>query len=56
MDYVKTIVIDYTGNPYTRRYLLEAMNLSEGQILTQQINDSQIDMTIILGSDFYIAP
>ncbi len=56
MDYVKTVVIDYTGNPYTRRYLLEAMNLSEGQILTQQINDSQIDMTIILGSDFYIAP
>ncbi|MBN1265890.1 MAG: LCP family protein [Anaerolineales bacterium] len=56
MDYVKTVVIDYTGNPYTRRYLMEAMSLTEGQILSQPIEDSQFDMSIILGSDFYIAP
>lgn len=56
MDYVKTMVIDYTGNPYTRQYLMESMELSEGQILSQPVIDTQIDMTIILGSDFYIAP
>jgi len=56
MDYVKTVVIDYTGNPYTRKYLMESMSLSEGQILSQPVPDSQIDMSIILGADFYIAP
>jgi polyisoprenyl-teichoic acid--peptidoglycan teichoic acid transferase len=55
MDYVKTVVIDYTGNPYTRKYLLESMSLTEGQILSQPDENSEIDVSIILGNDFYIA-
>ncbi len=53
MDYLKTVVIDYTGNPYTRSYLKNLMNLTEGQILSQIIPDSDIDVAVIVGSDFY---
>ncbi len=52
LDYAKTIVIDYTGNPYTTRFLHELMGLSESQILSQPSPDSEIDVEVILGADW----
>jgi len=54
LDYFKTIVIDYTGNPYTRQFLMGIANLAEGQILSQHDPESEIDIAIILGSDWTI--
>jgi LCP family protein required for cell wall assembly len=52
--YSKTIVIDYTGNPYTRQFLLGIANLVESQILSQHDPESDIDLTIILGADWFL--
>lgn len=52
LNYDRTVVIDYTGNPYTRRYLLDLANLTESQIINQFNLDSPIDITIILGADW----
>jgi hypothetical protein len=53
MDYPQTRVIDYTGNPYTTQYLLELMELTQSQILFQTLPDSQIDLALIVGYDWY---
>ena len=52
MDYPSTRVIDYTGNPYTTQYLLEAMGLTQGQILFQSNPDSEVDVALIVGYDW----
>lgn len=54
LDYAKTIVIDYTGNPYTTKFLVELMGLSESQILMQTEPDSETDLAVILGADWFI--
>ena len=54
LDYFKTVVIDYTGNPYTRQFLLGIGNLAESQILSQHDPESEIDIAIILGADWII--
>lgn len=52
--YSKTVVIDYTGNPYTRQFLLGAANLVESQFLSQHDPESDVDLTIILGGDWFL--
>jgi hypothetical protein len=52
--YSKTVVIDYTGNPYTRQFLLGIANLVESQILSQHDPESELDLTIILGADWFL--
>ncbi len=52
LDYSRTIIIDYTGNPYTRQYLMDLSNLTESQILRQGAPDSDIDIALILGADW----
>jgi len=52
LDYARTIVIDYTGNPYTTRYLVNLMGLTESQILVQTIPDNDIDVAVIVSSDW----
>jgi LCP family protein required for cell wall assembly len=54
LDYTKSIIIDYTGKPYTARYLMNLMNLSESQILSQANPDSDVDVAVILGADWYV--
>ena len=53
-DYPKTVVIDYTGNPYTTRYLMTLLNLSQSQILSQTVPDSEVDIAVIVGADYYL--
>ncbi len=52
LDYLKTIVIDYTGNPYTRQYLKEIMGLTSSQILSQYDPTQEVDLAVILGADW----
>ena len=54
LDYAKTLLIDYTGNPYTTRYLMEQMGLSQGQVLLQLDLDREIDVAIVLGADWSV--
>jgi LCP family protein required for cell wall assembly len=51
MDYAKTVIIDYTGNPYTSRYLMTLLNLDPSQILFQTVPDSPVDVAVICGPD-----
>ncbi len=53
MDYPQTRVIDYTGNPYTTQYLMELMDLTQSQILLQSVPESDIDLALIIGYDWY---
>lgn len=52
LNYDKTVVIDHTGNPYTRQFLLNLADLTESQILSQYDPDSPIDITLIIGADW----
>lgn len=52
LDYAKTLIIDYTGNPYTSRYLSEMMGISESQILRGPAEGSDVDVAVILGADW----
>jgi LCP family protein required for cell wall assembly len=53
MDYPQTRLIDYTGNPYTTQYLLELMDLTQSQILIQPVEDSDIDVAVVMGYDWF---
>ena len=55
LDYLRTLVIDYTGNPYMRQFLQELGNISESQILSQINPESEVDIAIILGVDWFLA-
>jgi LCP family protein required for cell wall assembly len=52
LDYARTLIIDYTGNPYTRQYLMNLSSLTESQILSQRDPNSDIDIALILGGDW----
>jgi LCP family protein required for cell wall assembly len=54
LDYAKSIIIDYTGKPYTAKYLMDLMGLSESQILSQSNPDSGVDLAVILGADWQV--
>ncbi|MCH7587026.1 MAG: LCP family protein [Chloroflexi bacterium] len=53
-DYLRTLVIDYTGNPYMRQFLMELGNISESQILSQIDPESEVDIALILGADWFM--
>jgi hypothetical protein len=50
--YNYTTVYDYTGNPYTLKYLVDLMNISEFRIHQQYNPESEVDVTVILGDDW----
>jgi len=50
----RSFIIDYTGNPYTRQYLMQLSDLTESQILSQTDPSSDVDITLILGADWSI--
>jgi LCP family protein required for cell wall assembly len=51
-DYARTVIVDYTGNPYTLQRLKQVLNLPEPQIEYPAIPDSPVDLQIILGADY----
>jgi polyisoprenyl-teichoic acid--peptidoglycan teichoic acid transferase len=48
----ETSVIDYTGKPYTLKYLVEMMNIRPDRIRFQYKPDSQVDVQVTLGTDW----
>jgi LCP family protein required for cell wall assembly len=47
-----TQIIDYTGNPYTDKYLVDLMKISPYNISLQYDPNSQVDVLVILGDDW----
>ncbi len=50
--YTNTSVYDYTGKPYTLKYLVDLMNISENRIFSRYDPTSQVDVIVILGGDW----
>jgi LCP family protein required for cell wall assembly len=47
-----TMIIDYTGKPYTVQYLVEALNIQPNSIFSRYDPNSQTDIAILLGTDW----
>ena len=47
-----TRVIDYTGNPYTLRYLVDLMKITPYSIFSEYDPSSQVDVVVLLGDDW----
>ncbi len=50
--YSATTITSYTGNPYTIKYLVELMGISENRIYIRFDPASQVDVEVILGYDW----
>ena len=50
--YLSTTVIDYTGNPFTIKYLVESMGISPYRIRRETVPGNPVDVELILGSDW----
>jgi polyisoprenyl-teichoic acid--peptidoglycan teichoic acid transferase len=47
-----TVIIDYTGKPYTVQYLVQLLNIQPNSIYSRYDPNSQVDIAILLGSDW----
>ena len=47
-----TIIIDYSGKPYTVQYLVEMMNIQPSSIYSRYDPNSEVDIAILLGDDW----
>ena len=45
-------IIDYTGQPYTRRYLVDLMGIPEGNIYYENNPSSDVDVVVVVGQDW----
>ena len=54
-DYASTIIVDYTGKPYTAKWLADTFHVSPSSILAGNNPNSDVDVRVILGADF-VAP
>lgn len=50
--YASTTVIDYTGKPYTLRYLVDLMQIQPNQIYSRYDPASTVDVVVLLGNDW----
>jgi len=47
-----TTIIDYSGKPYTVRYLVEMMHIDPNHIYNRYDPNSEVDIAILLGADW----
>ena len=47
-----TTIVDYTGNPYTLKYLVELMEINPNRIYNRFDPDSPVDVEVFLGNDW----
>ena len=52
-DIEETMVIDRIGNRKNALYIADLLNMKEGNAITQINNDYFVDVTIIIGRDYY---
>ncbi len=53
-DYGTTLIIDYTGKPYTAKWLADTFHVSSSSILAGNDPNSTVDVRVILGQDFIL--
>ncbi len=51
-EYLRTTVIDYTGNPYTLQSLIAALGIEESQVFSSYLPEAEYDLVVILGRDW----
>ncbi len=51
-EYLRTTVIDYTGNPYTLQSLIASLGIDENQVFSSYLPDAEYDIVLILGNDW----
>jgi len=51
-DFGTSIIIDYTGKPYTVRWLAEVLHVSQGNIFSGTTPNEALDVVVIVGSDW----
>jgi hypothetical protein len=47
-----TVIIDYTGKPYTVQYLVSLLNIQPNSIYSRYDPNSLVDIAILLGVDW----
>jgi LCP family protein required for cell wall assembly len=47
-----TTIIDYSGKPYTLKYLIDLLNIDPNQIYSRYDPNSEVDIAILLGADW----
>jgi hypothetical protein len=47
-----TTIIDYSGKPYTVKYLVDSMNIDQDHIFSRYDPNSEVDIAILLGADW----
>jgi LCP family protein required for cell wall assembly len=47
-----TVIIDYTGKPYTVQYLVELLNIQSNSIYSRYDPNSLVDIAILVGTDW----
>jgi polyisoprenyl-teichoic acid--peptidoglycan teichoic acid transferase len=47
-----TVIIDYTGKPYTEQYLVDLLNIQPNSIYSRYDPTSKVDIAILLGNDW----
>jgi len=50
--YASTVIIDYTGNPHTLRYLVDTLGIHPSNIHIEFDPNSQTDVVVFLGNDW----
>lgn len=50
--YTNTTIFDYTGKPYTVKYLMELMSIQPTRLFSRYDPTSQVDVVVILGTDW----
>jgi LCP family protein required for cell wall assembly len=53
-DYTTTVIIDYTGKPFTAKWLADTFHISSSSILSRNNPNSPVDVQVILGADFIL--
>lgn len=51
-----TTIYDYTGNPYTIKYLVELMGIQNARIFNSYDPASQVDVAVVVGSEWAPPP
>jgi polyisoprenyl-teichoic acid--peptidoglycan teichoic acid transferase len=51
-DYPRTVIVDYTGKSYTIEFLANIFNVAEENIRRSPNLKSEVDIRVIIGSDF----
>ncbi|MGQ9792203.1 MAG: LCP family protein [Anaerolineae bacterium] len=53
-DYPRTVIVDYTGKPYTLQVLIELFNVANENVRRSPNLKSEVDVRVIVGADFHL--